>query len=187
MLELAGEERPALLRELAVGVGEPVSDALVQMKPAAGLAGQRTRHERRDETRVGRRLAHDLFGEDEGVGKFHGGQRRQIDLVLAGASLVMHGVDDDARIGELVGGLAHDLDADALGLDEVAGGVDGHAIGVEQVELEFRRERERRAELTGVVEHHRQRGARVSEPRRAVVAQHDADGTPDPVRADDHR
>ena len=124
--ELAADLGELVLRALLVeGVDVALEERHVRVHAAAGLAAERLRHERRVDALLDRDLfdhgaeRHDVVGRREGVGV------AQVDLVLAGAALVVAELDRDAEVLEHPHRAPAEVVRRAAGdVVEVAGGVD---------------------------------------------------------------
>ena len=155
----------------------------VRVHAAAGLAAERLRHERRVDALLDRDLlddgaeGHDVVGRRQRVGV------AQVDLVLAGAALVVAELHRDAEVlehphraaAEVVRGAARDVVEVAGGVDRL-GAVRAERRRLQQVELDLGVRVEREAGIGRLRERALEHVARVGDGRLAVgrrdVAEH---------------
>ena len=116
------------------------------------------------------------------VGAFHGVAEREVELVLPGRHLVVARLDRDAQVVECADDLLADIAGDVDRVVEVAGPVvapGAHAatgrVGVQEEELQLRRDRVVEAEGGSLRQHTRQHAARVAGEALTVRRQQIAD------------
>lgn len=118
-----------------------------------------------------------MFCENERVCQARGGQWIEIDLVLAGARLVMQGTDDDAVGPQSIGRPTDDLHAVAFGLAEVRARVDRLSGLIEQVEFQLRTCRVLASEIAEILDDQLEGGTRVARPGTTILSENRANGS----------
>ena len=179
----ARDGEPELVRRVVERVRVALEEGEVSVHAGARVVGERLGHERG----VGALGGGDLL--DDGPERHHVVRRRervrraQVDLVLAGAVLVVAELDGDAHALEEADGVAAEVGRVGAGhVVEVARAVHGHRLPVraglvrlQEVELDLRVGEAREAPVRGPVQHAAQHVPRVGGGGPAVRGEHVAE------------